>query len=58
MIDFGVYKYCVENITRLVLLIVVLVITLLLYLICLPFIWFKPVQKLFSPFEKLISDLT
>ena len=57
LIDFEVYKYVVPNIFNMVILIVVLLLTLLLYIICLPFMWFTPVQRLFIYFECLIKEL-
>lgn len=58
IIDFEVYKYSIPNIINITALLVVLLITLVLYVICLPFIWFTPTQRLFRPLENLIEELT
>ena len=58
MIDFEVYKNCLGNIVRMTRLIIVLIVALFLYLLLLPLIWLKPIQMLFGPLERLISDLT
>lgn len=58
IIDFEVYKYIIPNIINITALLVVLLITLVLYVICLPFIWFTPTQRLFRPLEDLIEELT
>ena len=58
IIDFEVYKYSIPNIIIITALLVVLLITLVLYVICLPFIWFTPTQRLFRPLEDLIEELT
>ena len=58
IIDFEVYKYSIPNIINITALLVVLLITLVLYVLCLPFIWFTPTQRLFRPLEDLIEELT
>jgi hypothetical protein len=58
IIDFEVYKYSIPNIINITALLVVLLITLILYVICLPFIWFTPTHRLFIYFECLIKELT
>ena len=58
MVDFKVYKYSLENIVRMISLIIVLLITLTWYLLLFPLIWLKPIQMWFRPLERLISDLT
>lgn len=58
IIDFKVYKYVVPNLLHITALIAVLLITLVFYIICLPFIWFIPTQKMFEPLEDLINELT
>ena len=58
IIDFEVYKYSIPNIINITALLVVILITLVLYVICLPFIWFTPTQKLFRSLEDLIEELT
>ena len=58
LIDFEVYKYSIPNIINITALLVVLLVTLALLIICLPFIWFTPTQRLFRPFEDLIEELT
>jgi hypothetical protein len=58
IIDFEVYKYVASNIFYMVALILVLIVTLVLYVICLPFIWFTPTHRLFIYFECLIKELT
>ena len=58
IIDFEVYKYTASNIFYMVALILVLLVTLVLYIICLPFMWFTPTQRLFIYFECLIKELT
>ena len=58
IIDFETYKYAASNIFYLVVLILVLLVTLVFYLACLPFIWFTPTQKLFRYSEYLINELT
>ena len=58
IIDFMVYKYVVPNLLHITALIAVLLITLVFYIICLPFIWFVPTQKMFEPLENLINELT
>jgi hypothetical protein len=57
IIDFETYKYAASNISYLVALILVLLVTLVLYVICLPFMWFTPIQRLFIYFECLIKEL-
>ena len=57
IIDFETYKYAASNIFYLVVLILVLLVTLVLYIICLPFMWFTPIQRLFIYFECLIKEL-
>ena len=57
IIDFEAYKYVALNIFYLVALMLVLLETLVLYVICLPFIWFTPIQRLFIYFECLIKEL-
>jgi len=57
IIDFEVYKYVVSNIFYLVALILVLLVTLVFYIICLPFMWLTPTQRLFIHFECLIKEL-
>lgn len=57
IIDFGVYKYAASNIFYMVALILVLLVTLVLYIICLPFMWLTLTQKLFIHFECLIKEL-
>ena len=57
MIDFEVYKYVASNIFYMVALILVLIVTLVLYIICLPFMWLTLIQKLFIHFECLIKEL-
>ena len=57
IIDFEAYKYVASNIFYLVALMLVLLVTLVLYIICLPFIWFTPTQRLFIYFECLIKEL-
>ena len=57
IIDFETYKYVASNISYMVALILVLLVTLVLYVICLPFIWFTPTQRLFIYFECLIKEL-
>ena len=58
IIDFEVYKYAAPNIYHMVALMLVLLVTLMLYVVCLPFIWFTPTQKLFRYSEYLINELT
>ena len=58
VIDLEVYKYVVPNIYHMVAPMVVLLVTLMLYVVCLPFIWFLPTQKLFRYSEYLINELT
>lgn len=58
LIDFKVYKYVIPNLLHITALIAVLLITLVFYIVCLPFIWFVPTQKMFRPLENLISELT
>lgn len=58
IIDFEVYKYVAPNIFNVVALMLVLLVTLVLYIICLPFIWFTPTHRLFIYFECLIKELT
>lgn len=58
LIDFKVYKYVIPNLLHIIALIAVLLITLVLYIVCLPFIWFVPVQNMFGPLEYLINELT
>ena len=58
IIDFEVYKYSIPNIINIIALLVVILITLVLYIICFPFIWFTPTQRLFRPLEDLIEELT
>lgn len=58
IIDFTVYKYVVPNLLHITALIAVLLITLVFYIICLPFIWLVPTQKMFRPLENLINELT
>jgi len=58
LIDFKVYKYAVPNLLHITALIAVLLITLVFYIICLPFIWLVPTQKMFRPLEDLIDELT
>lgn len=58
IIDFTVYKYVVPNLLHITALIVVLLTTLVFYIVCLPFIWFVPTQKMFGPLEDLINELT
>ena len=58
IIDFTVYKYVVPNLLHITALIAVLLITLVFYIICLPFIWLVPTQKMFRPLEDLIDELT
>ena len=57
MIDFETYKYVASNIFYMVALILVLIVTLVLYIICLPFMWLTLTQKLFIHFECLIKEL-
>ena len=57
MIDFEVYKYVASNIFYMVALILVLLVTLVLYIICLPFMWLALTQRLFIHFECLIKEL-
>ena len=45
LIDFTVYKYVVPNLLHITALITVLLITLVFYIVCLPFIWLVPTQK-------------
>lgn len=58
LIDFTVYKYAVPNLLHIIALIAVLLITLVFYIVCLPFIWLIPTQKMFGPLEDLINELT
>ena len=58
IIDFEVYKYSIPNIINITALLVVILITLVLYVICFPLIWFTPTQRLFRPLEDLIEELT
>ena len=58
LIDFTVYKYVVPNLLHITALMAVLLITLVFYIICLPFIWLIPTQKMFRPLEDLINELT
>jgi len=58
LIDFTVYKYVVPNLLHITALIAVLLITLVFYIVCLPFIWFVPTQKMFEPLQNLIDELT
>lgn len=58
IIDFTVYKYVVPNLLHITALIAVLLITLVFYIVCLPFIWLIPTQKMFEPLENLINELT
>ena len=58
LIDFTVYKYVIPNLLHITALIAVLLITLVFYIICLPFIWLVPTQKMFRPLEDLIDELT
>lgn len=58
LIDFETYKYVVPNLLHITALIAVLLITLVFYIICLPFIWLVPTQKMFRPLEDLIDELT
>lgn len=58
LIDFTIYKYVIPNLLHITALIAVLLITLVFYIICLPFIWFIPTQKMFRPLEDLIDELT
>ena len=58
LIDFTVYKYVVPNLLHITALITVLLITLVFYIVCLPFIWLVPTQKMFRPLEDLINELT
>ena len=58
IIDFEVYKYVVPNLLHITALIAVLLITLVFYIVCLPFIWLVPTQKIFGPLEDLINELT
>lgn len=58
IIDFTVYKYVVPNLLHITALIAVLLITLVFYIVCLPFIWLVPTQKMFEPLENLINELT
>lgn len=58
IIDFTVYKYVVPHLLHITALIAVLLITLVFYIICLPFIWLVPTQKMFRPLEDLIDELT
>lgn len=57
IINFEVYKYVVSNIFYMVALILVLIVTLVLYIICLPFMWLALTQRLFIHFECLIKEL-
>lgn len=58
LIDFETYKYVIPNLLQITALIAVLLITLVFYIICLPFIWLVPTQKMFRPLEYLIDELT
>lgn len=58
LIDFEVYKYSIPNLLHIIALMAVLLITLVFYIVCLPFIWLVPTQKMFRPLENLISELT
>ncbi len=58
IIDFKVYKYAIPNILRITALMTVLLITLIFVIVCLPFIWLIPIQKMFRPLEDLIDKLT
>ena len=58
IIDFKVYKYAIPNLLRIIALMAVLLITLVFFIVCLPFIWFVPTQKMFGPLEDLIDKLT
>ena len=58
IIDFEVYKYSIPTIINMTALLVVLLITLVLYIICLPFMWLTLTQRLFIYFECLIKELT
>ena len=58
LIDFKVYKYVIPNLLDITALITVLLITLVFYMVCLPFIWLVPTQKMFRPLEDLINELT
>lgn len=58
LIDFTVYKYVVPNLLRITALMSVLLITLVFFIVCLPFIWFVPTQKMFRQLENLINELT
>jgi hypothetical protein len=58
LIDFKVYKYVIPNLLHITALIAVLLITLVFYIVCLPFIWLVPTQKMFRPLEDLIDELT
>lgn len=58
LIDFETYKYVVPNLLHITALIAVLLITLVFYIVCLPFIWLVPTQKMFRPLEDLINELT
>ena len=58
LIDFEVYKYVFPNLLHLTALMVVLLITVVFCIICLPFIWLVPTQKMFEPLQNLIDELT
>ena len=58
LIDFEVYKYVAPNILNMAALMAVLLVILVLYVVCLPFIWFTPTHRLFIYFECLIKELT
>jgi Na+/H+-dicarboxylate symporter len=58
LIDFEVYKYVFPNLLHLTALMVVLLITVVFCIICLPFIWLVPTRKMFEPLQNLIDELT
>ena len=51
LIDFTVYKYVAPNLLHVTALIAVLLIALVFYMVCLPFILLVPTQKMFEPLE-------
>lgn len=58
LIDFKVYKYVVPSLLRIIALMIVLLVTFIFCIVCLPFVWLVPTQKMFRPLEDLIDKLT
>lgn len=55
LIDFTVYKYVILKPLHTTTAIVVLLIILAFYIVCLPFIWLVPLQKILEPLDDLID---